>query len=271
MIKLIAIDIDGTLLNDNHQITEPVRLAISQAKKAGAKVVITTGRPLKGVEPILSELGLEEPGDYVITYNGALVQKTDTGEALISESLTYDDFLDIEMTARKLGTHVHALTMDGIYTPNRNIGKYTVNEAYLVNMPIYYRTPEEMGEFDFVKMMYIDEPAILDPVIEGLPERFSEKYTLVKSAPYYLEILNKRASKGKAVLHLADKLNIQIDEIMAIGDQENDRAMLEVAGLPVVMENGNPELKKIAKFITKSNNEHGVAHAINKFVLDKEV
>ncbi|MDN6029578.1 MAG: sugar-phosphatase [Lactococcus plantarum] len=266
-IKLIAIDIDGTLLNNNREITPEVFEAIQKAKAAGVKIVIATGRPLLGVKPILSALKLLDAGDYVITYNGALVQATDTGEAFIDEPLTYDDYLDIEMESRRLDTPLHSITMSTIYTHNRNISKYSVNEAYITGLPLKYRTAEEMAKHELVKMMYIDEPEKLDKTIQQLPKRFWDRYNIVKSTPFYLETLNKNASKGLAVQHLAKKLGITHEETMAIGDEENDRSMLEAVGNPVVMENGNPELKKIAKYITKSNEASGVAHAINEWVL----
>ena len=115
--------------------------------------------------------------------------------------------------------------------------------------------------------MYIDEPEILDAAIAKLPPELAEKYTLVKSAPFYLEIVKKTVNKGATVLHLAEKLGLNKGQTMAIGDEENDRAMLEAVGSPVVMENGKEELKKIAKYITKSNDESGVAYAIREWVL----
>ncbi|GFH41789.1 sugar phosphate phosphatase [Lactococcus hodotermopsidis] len=267
-IKLVAIDIDGTLVNNNREITPEVFDAVQQAKAAGVKIVIATGRPLLGVKNILSALNLLEAGNYVITYNGALVQATDTGEAFIDEPLTYEDYLDIETESRRLETPLHSITMRAIYTHNRNISKYTVNEAYITGLPLKYRTAAEMSGKEIVKMMYIDEPEKLDETISKLPTRFTERYNIVKSTPFYLEILNKNASKGLAVQHLAEKLGISHEETMAIGDEENDRSMLEAVGTPVVMANGNPELKKIAKHITKSNDESGVAHAINEWVLN---
>ena len=266
-IKLVAIDIDGTLVNNNREITPEVFEAIQKAKSAGVKIVIATGRPLLGVKNILKSLNLLDTGDYVITYNGALVQATATGEAFIDEPLTYDDYLDIEMESRRLDTPLHSITMSTIYTHNRNISKYSINEAYITGLPLKYRTAEEMSKHEIIKMMYIDEPEKLDATIAKLPQRFRERYTIVKSTPFYLEILNKNASKGLAVQHLAEKLGISHEETMAIGDEENDRSMLEAVGNPVVMANGNPELKKIAKYITKSNEESGVAHAINEWVL----
>ena len=186
-IKLIAVDIDGTLLNSQRQVTPEVFQAIQDAKAAGVKVVIATGRPIPGVLPLLEELNLNQDGDYVITFNGGL---------------------DIEVLANKLGVHSHAITKDGIYTSNRNIGRYTVHESTLVHMPIYYRTPEEVADKEFVKAMYIDEPEILDAAIAKLPQEFYDRFTIVKSTPFYLEILKKTANKGIAVTHLAEKLGL---------------------------------------------------------------
>ena len=266
-IKLVAVDIDGTLLTNDRKVTPEVFEAVQEAKKQGVKVIIATGRPIPGVQPLLNELNLKEEGDYVITFNGGLVQDTSTGENIITETMTYEDYLDIEFLSRKLDVHMHAITKQGIYTANRNIGKYTVHESSLVNMPIFYRTPEEMGDKEIIKMMYIDEPEVLDAAIEKIPQEFFDKYTIVKSTPFYLEFMNKKASKGNAIKHLAKKMGLTAEQTMAIGDAENDRAMLEAVGNPVVMENGTPELKEIAKYITKSNEESGVAHTLREWVL----
>lgn len=267
-IKLVAVDIDGTLITKKGEITPEVYQAVQDAKKAGVKIVIATGRPIAGVQHLLEELNLKDDGDYVITFNGGLVQETSSEKNIIQEPLSYQDYQEIELLSRQLGVHMHAITKEGIYTANRNIGKYTIHEATLVNMPVFYRTPEEMADKEIIKIMMIDEPEILDAAIEKIGQEWFDKYTIVKSTPFYLELMVKTVSKGNAVLHLAEKLNISIDETMAIGDEENDRAMLEVVGHPVVMENGVPALKKIAKHITKSNDESGVAHAIREWVLN---
>ena len=179
-IKLVAVDIDGTLLNNKKEITPEVFAAVQEAKKQGVKVVIATGRPIAGVEDLLEELKLKDHGDYVITFNGGLVQDTANGETIVSEALSYDDYLDLEFLSRKLGVHMHAITKEGIYTANRNIGKYTVHESSLVNMPIFYRTPEEMADKAIIKMMFIDEPEILDAAIAKIPEQYHERFNLVK-------------------------------------------------------------------------------------------
>ncbi|MGT2887578.1 sugar-phosphatase [Streptococcus didelphis] len=267
-IKLVAVDIDGTLITDDRKITSQVFEAIQDAKKEDVKIVIATGRPIVGVTPLLEELQLNQPGDYVITFNGGLVQDAASGEEVVKEIMSYEDYLDIEYLSRQLDLHMHAITKEGIYTANRNIGKYTVHEATLVNMPIFYRTPEEMKHKEIVKMMMIDEPGRLEEAIKKIPPIFYEKYNIVKSTPFYLEFMLKSVSKGNAIIHLAQKLGLDMSQTMAIGDAENDRAMLEVVANPVVMENGVAELKEIAKYITKSNNESGVAHAIRQWVLN---
>ena len=116
--------------------------------------------------------------------------------------------------------------------------------------------------------MMIDEPAILDDAITRIPDEVREKYTVMKSSPYFLEILDKRVNKGTGVKSLAEVLGIEPDEIMALGDQENDIAMIAFAGVGVAMDNAIPAVKAAADFVTKSNLEDGVAYAIEKFVLN---
>jgi Cof subfamily protein (haloacid dehalogenase superfamily) len=268
LIKLVAIDIDGTLLNDKREITPEVKSAIRRAKEKGVKIVITTGRPFHGVKDILAELNLLEDGDYVITFNGALVVRTKDNSEFIRKPLAYEDYLDIERLSRELNVHLHANAADCIYTANRNISKYTVNEAFIVDMPLLYRTPEEMTpNLEIIKCMYIDEPEFLDKVIPQIEERFEDRFTMVRSTPFYYELLNREVSKGQAVIALAIKLGFTQSETMAIGDADNDIAMLEVVGHPVAMGNATENILAVARKVTKSNNEHGVAHAIEQWVL----
>ncbi|MGT2799379.1 sugar-phosphatase [Streptococcus marmotae] len=266
-IKLVAIDIDGTLLNSQHEITPEVYQAIQDAKKAGVKIVIATGRPISGVKRILTELNLLDEGDYVITFNGGLVQETATGKDVFKEGLSYADYLELEYLARTLKLPMHASTKEAIFTANRNIGKYTLYESQLVDAPVFYRTPEEMADKDIIKVMLVDEAEKLDAAIPQIPTAITQRFTVAKSAPFYLEVTPKTVNKGEAIQQLSTLLGISIEQTMAIGDQENDRSMLEAAGVAVVMENGSPELKKIATHITKSNDESGVAHAIREWVL----
>lgn len=268
-IKLIAIDIDGTLIDSNRQIVPEVATALQKAKAQGVKIVLCTGRPITGVSNFLKELDISGPDNYVITYNGSLVETAD-GKTLVRHSLTYDDFLYIEMMSRKLDIplHTHLANPPRLVCTNRNIPKYSVFEAFLVNIPLLYRAPEEITpDESIIKMMYIDEAPNLERALANLPADFYEKYTCVRSEKFFFEILNKNASKGQALLDLAAHLGLDVSDTMAIGDNENDLSMIEAAGIGVAMGNAVQIVKDSANFITKTNNEAGVAFAINEKVL----
>ena len=268
-IKLIAIDMDGTLLLPDHTISPAVKKAIAAAREKGVNVVLTTGRPYAGVHNYLRELHMDKPGDYCITYNGALVQKASDGSTVAQTTLSYDDYRYLEQLSREVGSHFHALDRNTLYTANRDISYYTVHESFIANIPLVFSEPENMDKNGaYLKVMMIDEPAILDKAIAKIPAEVHERYTLLKSSPYFLEILDKRVNKGTGVKSLAETLGITPDEIMTLGDQENDIAMIEYAGLGVAMDNAIDSVKEVADFVTKSNLEDGVAYAIEKFVLN---
>ncbi|WP_312217181.1 sugar-phosphatase [Pantoea vagans] len=267
-IKLIAIDMDGTLLNPQHEITPGVKSALDRARKQGVSIVLTTGRPFVGIQRYLMELDMQAPGQYAISNNGALVHQAVDGECVAEVTLTFDDYLYIENLARELGVHFQAFDKSHLYTPNKDISEYTIHEASLTGIPVRYRAVEEMDRaMRFPKLMMIDRPALLDAAIARLPEHAQQTYTILKSAPYYLEILDRRVNKGQGVRMLAEKLGLKQEEVMAIGDQENDLAMIEYAGTGVAMGNAIDSVKKISQFITKTNMEDGVAHAIEELVL----
>ncbi|MEW5290404.1 MULTISPECIES: sugar-phosphatase [Erwinia] len=267
-IKLIAIDMDGTLLNPQHEVTPAVKEAIRCAREKGVAIVLATGRPFIGVQRYLMELGLQQDGQYCITNNGALVQQAATGDCVAEVTLNYDDYRYFEQLARELGVHFQALTKSLLFTANKDISEFTVHESFLTGIPLRFRTVEEMDKSaTFPKVMMIDQPEKLDKAISRIPHEAHQRYTIMKSSPYYLEILHKQVNKGAGVKALADRLGLSREEVMAIGDQENDLAMLEFAGTGVAMGNGIASVKAIAQFVTKTNQEDGVAYAIEKFVL----
>ncbi|GAA0363407.1 sugar-phosphatase [Alkalibacterium iburiense] len=267
-IKLIAIDMDGTLLNNEKRVTRENKEALWAAHEAGIQIVLCTGRPTPGVIDYLEELGLDKADDYIITYNGALVQNIHTRSVLVDYTMTYEDYMEIEQAVSKAGAHFHAIHDNKLFTPNKDISPYSVRESFLSNVPISYRTPEEMdASAHFNKMMMIDDPAVLDAAIPRLPEELWEKYTILRSEPFFLEFLNKQASKGNAVKALAEQLGVAREEVMTIGDGANDTDMIAYAGLGVAMENAVDEVKDAADVITRSNADDGVAHAIYTYAL----
>lgn len=265
-IKLVAIDLDGTLLNDHHEINQPVVDAIKKAREAGVYVVLSTGRPLSGTRAQLDVLGLN---NYIITYNGALVLNTNTWDIVAEHGLTRENYLEIDHLARLLNVHLHLADKKEMYTSNRDISPYTILESYLVNMPLHYRTPEEIAAENVlpIKMMMIDDPEVLNKAFKRIPADYFERYTLVRSTPYFLEVLNPNASKGIALKELSEHLGIKQSEVMAIGDAENDLSMIEFAGTGIAMGNASETIKAAADYTVATNLEDGVKEAFDRWVL----
>lgn len=267
-IKLVTIDIDGTLLNSDRKLTTAVKNTINKATKAGVNIVLATGRPTMGVLPLVKELGLDNEHGFVITYNGAMIQNAGTEDVLIKHPIAFEDYLEFELLSRKLGVHFHVQDYERMYTANKNISEYTIHESFLTGMPVTYREVSEMTpDMNIIKTMMIDHEELLDDAITKIPNELKEKFAMVKSAPFFYEILNKNATKGEAVKELAELLKIEPHEVMAIGDNENDLSMIEFAGTGVAMGNAVQSVKEIANKITKTNDEDGVSYAIEEWVL----
>jgi len=267
-IDLIAIDMDGTLLDPAHRITPRVKQAISRAREQGVQVVLASGRPISGLAPFLRELEIGNDTDYCIACNGAVVQSVGSGQKVVEFPLSYDDFVFCEQVSRDLGVHFQALDGKRLYTTNCDISPYTVLDSHLSHVPLSYRRTEDIDPATvFVKLMLIDTPEILDAAIARLPSALTDRFAVLKSAPFFLEVFDHRAGKGPSLKRLAEHLGIAAENVMAIGDQENDLTMLQYAGTSVAMGNAIDAVKRTALHETTSNADDGVARAIERFVL----
>lgn len=271
-IKLITIDIDDTLVNTAKQVTPRVKAALQEATAQGVKVVLTTGRPLPGVQEYLDKLGLNHQDDqYAITYNGGVVQTTN-GEELGGKELAYSDYLRLREVADELGAYLQVETIDAAYTSAKEINYWASRENFLIKMPLIIKPVDEMDPNDhYVKFMFIGDEADIDSWRDALPADVKEAYYIVKSTPQHLEFMHKDATKGSGLLTLAAKLGIDRSETMALGDQQNDVTMIEAAGLGVAMGNAVPEVKAVADVETTTQNADGVGVAVEKWVLGRDV
>lgn len=266
-IKLIAIDLDGTLLNAQHLVSDRVRQSIQYAQDKGVQIVLASGRPYSGMAPILHDLGIYNDKNYVITNNGAMIRDITTGKAIHENVLSYDDYLKIEALSRELNVFMHVVSDQRLYTANREIGRYTVYESYLSDIPLVYRPLSEMDEdVCYSKCMFSDDPKLLAEIEKRVPQEFYDHYEVFKSASFYLEFLRKNSTKGYALQKIANELNLEGSEIMCMGDHENDFSMFKVADTKIAMGNAIDLLKEHATFITKTNHEDGVAIAIEKYI-----
>lgn len=262
--KLLTIDLDDTLLRHDLTISEKNVQAIRNAVDKGLKVTLASGRATQSVAHYLEVLGLELP---VITYQGARIVDTKTGEVMYRKEIERDHALPIIEFAERVNVHCNIYVDDVIYIEKMN--KWAESYHRLSkNVPM-----KEVGTLSgfltkpTTKIIFVDEHERLEKLKVQLEALLDEEINIFFSKPNYLEFTNRYGTKGAAVQFLANHLGIRQQEVMAIGDTYNDISMIEYAGMGVCMGNGPEEVRQLADYVTLSNEEDGVAHAIEKFVL----
>lgn len=264
MYKIIALDMDGTLLTEEKIITENTKKALKDLEKKGVKVVLASGRPVEGLRQYLEELDLIKDDDYVLSYNGALVQNAKTHEILSKIVLKGSDLKRIYKVSKELNVNIHAFSAkEGLITPKTS--RYTEREARMNGLDIHIKNFDEVDDDeDIIKVMMIDEPEILDPAIAKIPDDIKRDYSVFKSAPFFYEFTNKDVNKGLGLKFLSEYLHVDRKDVIACGDAENDLSMVKFAGLGVAMENAEDIVKENADFITSSNDDEGIVKVIEK-------
>ncbi len=263
MYKLIALDLDGTLLTDDLEISPGTVKAIQDAVAAGTIVTIATGRMFSSAKQFAQQLGINVP---LITYQGALIQDIEEQEVVYEKLVSAEIGLKLVEIAAERGLHLQVYQDDILYGAVEN--DKLVAYAKGTNVP-YTVEPNlaKLAEKGFIKALFIEEPEVLEGLQEELKVLFGAQAHIAKSKVNYLEITHPEANKGLALLHLAKTLGIKQSEIIGIGDNHNDKELIETAGLGIAMENAVPAMKEIADYTTSTNNDEGVRHAIEKFVL----
>lgn len=269
MIKLVAIDLDGTLLTDKKEVSLRNQEALAKAKAQGVKIVLCTGRPLMAIRPYLDLLNLREAGDYSITFNGGLVQQNDTGAIVEKVALTREDVTELITLATQLNMPLDILSDEIVLCLPTSTEYQTIYPS--LNPLLVYKeaTVAQLDEYTlFNKAVTAYHQDILDQWITQIPAAIREKFEVIKTRNNLLEFMPKGVTKAAGIARLAEDLGITQAEVMAIGDEENDFSMVEYAAMGVAMENAVPVVKEVADFITKTNEEDGVAIAIERFVLE---
>lgn len=263
-IQLIAIDLDGTLLTDSKEI-DPANLeAIGAVQEAGYQVVVATGRSYPGTRPFTEALPRHSGRNYAIINNGG------TTLTLPDYGIHRDYRLDWEGVAQAwefFQAHSDSRVQftltdfDRFYLVEADDPLPAVlADATTLRMPIHKVSLEDIQDCqDFHKIVLMGEPAALDQVQAQLPGGLQAVLTPVRSLPFLLELLRPGVNKAQALVQLTQDLGLAMSQVMAIGDQVNDREMLEAAGFAVAMSNAVPEIKALADRVTLSNNEAGVA------------
>ncbi|AKP66295.1 Cof-type HAD-IIB family hydrolase [Companilactobacillus ginsenosidimutans] len=267
--KLIALDMDDTLLTTQKSISDKNKQMIKQALARGIKVVLCSGRTHNAVIDYTNQLGITGKDQYMITNGGAIIENMDQ-EILFENSLSNAFYRRFVSFVKE--HHLHYNVVDNqakTYTsPEEWFDKYTITQAFENDGGLYIREPDQLpNDFEIVKAIINGNEAELDNISPLVHETFDDEYFVVRTGVGFLEIFPKDVNKGNAVKHLASILNISLDEIMAMGDRDNDIPMLKVAGKGVAMANAQPGVKAVADHVTTDNNHDGVGNAIEKFAL----
>lgn len=288
MYKLIAIDIDGTLLNSYGEVTEKNKQAIQKALDKNIEVVLASGRMPKAILPIASEINANK---YLISGNGATIYDIQNDEIIYNNYMPKKKVLEIIDICEKNSMFYNIYTNTSVLTKSLNYNVlyyYNENKKNPEDKKIKINVINDLKEYienydgeDFLKFTICDNDSVVfkriinklktirdidvlevshmsRKIIKYGTEEFEISY-------FYTEVSNKNVNKWTAIERLIESLNICKEEVMAIGDNINDKEMVENAGIGVITGNSSPVMKKIADEVVASNDESGVAEAIEKY------
>lgn len=260
--KLIAIDIDGTLLNDEHQLSEVTIQTVRRVHDEGATIVLCSGRAPQSVFPILDLLGLE---GTIIAHNGASTVLSEGHEVVHDYSFETKEYTALFNFLRDKKVHFDVCTPFDLFVESATQEEMDIYAQFFVQ-PILI--PDVMEIPRIVKMTLAAEQDLIDEAEKVLRDRgMIIGLNMFRSGLNFVDLVHEKATKGNALKEFADSIGVKYDQIMAIGNYYNDVEMIKLAGLGIAMGNSPDDLKQLAQDVTVTNNEDGVAKALIKYCL----
>lgn len=267
--KIVALDLDGTLVNSQHEISDANSDILIKIQEMGCKVAIATGRPFKGATRQAEKLKLAQFGGYIICYNGGLIMECKDKKVIFSRDLPHEYIPEICEGVKGLDITVNTYTADEIIAANSR-NKYTEIEPGIVGMKLHFVDDfVSFVNFPINKCLLTGDPetiAKLEPIYR---EKFKGRLDVFKSEAFFLELVPKGINKGEAITKLAQINNVDISQTMSFGDGFNDVELVKTAGMGIAMANACPEVLRSADYVTLSNDMDGVAAGIEKFFFGK--
>lgn len=267
--KLLVLDLDGTLTNTRKEVTEHTRTTLIKAQEQGLKIVLASGRPTYGIAPLANLLQLDKYEGYVLSYNGGEIIDWKTGELLYKNLLNPEVLPYLYQCAND--NHFAIVTYDEEYVLTEYPDdEYVLKEALLNVMKI-----KKVDNFlkavqhPIAKCLIVGEPTRLAVLEKEMYNHLHDRMGVFRSEPYFLELVPKGIDKAQSLAVLLKEIGMTKDEMIAVGDGFNDLSMIKYAGLGVAMSNAQEVVKENADFITLSNEEDGVAHVVEKFILSE--
>lgn len=268
--KMLALDLDGTLTDSNKQVTPRTAAALAKAAEKGVRIVLASGRPTVGVQPLARQLGLDKTGGCILSYNGGRVSDCATGLTLVQHAFPPELVGPVCAFARE--NDVTALTYDaaGILT-ERPDNPYVQIEAATNQIPAR-KVPDLAAAVDFAvnKVLIVGDPEKMPHVEELMQQRFAGRLSIYRSTPFFLEVMPLGVEKAASLELLLRTQGLFAENLMACGDGWNDLPMIRFAGLGVAMGNAVPQVKAAADYVTADNDHDGVGLAVEKFILQEE-
>lgn len=265
-IKAIAIDLDGTLLRDDKTISSSNLDAIMEAQRKGICIIIASGRPTYGVQPIANALKLQQYGGYILAYNGGEIYEWRTQRTIYDNILNHKILPYIYQTAKDNGLEL--LTYHNKFVVAEDAFNPYVQRSSRSNRMEIKAVDNFLEEvkYDVVKCMIVGEPEKLKNLEQNVALKLSGVATVFRSEPFYLEIVPPLIDKGRCLALLMNELDINPEQLLAFGDGYNDISMLEYAGHGYAMDNAPEAVKRYAKYIAPANEVDGVAQIIRKYL-----
>ena len=264
MKKIISLDIDGTLYNSEKHITQKTKEALIKAQENGCTLILASGRPIAGLIPIADELNMKNYHGMLLGYNGGVVIDCTTNEKIYSNNIP-------NALAKRLLKHIETLPVNPIVDDGTTI--YTTDpESFQVpyeSQSNHLKIRQVTNVYDAInfdppKVLIAAPEKILNQQIEIISTPFKSELDFVLSAPFYLEATLPGISKADALQKACEALNISLLDVIAFGDAQNDIPILKIAGYSIAMGNAIDDLKKIANYVTKTNDEDGIAFALEQ-------
>lgn len=266
--KLLVLDVDGTLLNDEREISKRTLAALLKVQQMGVRIVLASGRPTYGLMPLAKTLELGNYGGFVLSYNGCQIIKAQNGEILFERRINPEMLPYLEKKARKNGFAIFTYHDDTLITDSPD-NEYIKNEALLNNLKII-REDEFSTAIDFAPckcMLVSDKEKALIGLEQHWEKRLAGTLDAFRSEPYFLEVVPCGVNKANTLGALLEHLEVTREEVIAVGDGVCDVTMLQLAGMGVAMGHSQDSVKVCADYVTASNEEDGVALAVEKLIL----
>ena len=264
--KMLVVDMDDTLLTDNYEISSENKEMLLKAQEMGVYVVLASGRPTSAMIEFAKELQCDVNNSFMISFNGSVITDLKEDKILFEHSLTKEQIHSLYDFSQQNNTHIITY-IDGQIISERH-SEYIDIEKNITGLKLNIVSSfKDTVTTSAVKCILLEEPKYLKSV-ETVLKAAMPDLSICMSKPFFLEAAPNGIDKGASIKILAEKLNIHQSEIIAVGNAGNDLTMVQFAGLGVWVDNVDPELRHFADVIVASNNNHGVAEVVRRFILN---